>query len=118
MFSIGWPAPLVGAPGLGPGSNTWAAVETPAGKLVSTPASLAVVVVVSVVVNVVNVEVVVDVLPVVSVVVVVVPGDVDWACRTVVNNRTIIVAQTKVHLINLAVDVFMVQSSFSWFCSW
>jgi len=106
MFSIGWPAPLVGAPGLGPGSNTWAAVETPAGKLVSTLASLAVVVVVSVVVNVVNVDWVVDVL-VVSTVAVPPPVDVDWACRTVVNNRTIIVAQTKVHLTNLAVDVFM-----------
>lgn len=77
---MGNPAPEVGVPGLGPGSNTGAVlVETPAGRVVSTEASLAVVVVVSVVVKVVNVEVVVPVLVVVSVVAtpvppVVVPG--------------------------------------------
>src|SRR5947207_9918058 len=66
MLAIGWPAPLVGVPGLGPGSNTLAAVETPGGRLVSTDASDAVVVVESVVVKVVNVDVVPAVLPVVS----------------------------------------------------
>ena len=70
MLAIGWPAPLVGFPGLGPGSNTLDAVETPAGTLVSTDASDAVVVVESLVVNVVNVDVDVDVLVVSALVVV------------------------------------------------
>ena len=76
MLAIGWPAPLVGLPGLGPGSNTLLVPEeTPAGRVVSTEASLAVVVVLSVVVNVVKDEVVPGVLAVVSPVVATVPVD-------------------------------------------